>query len=282
MAHKPELLTLRDVRKVYYTVHGPLEAINNVSLEVQRGSFVSIVGPSGCGKSTLLQIVAGLVEATGGEVTLNGSPVNAPPPEAVYVFQQYSKSVYPWKTVLDNVMFGLKYRATSGTRLANAEGRQRCLNMLETMGLQNFAGYFPYQLSGGMQQRVAIARALVCQPEILLMDEPFSAVDALTRTELQDALLRIWAEFAPTVLFVTHDIDEAIYLSERVIVLSRPPSNVSQSIVIDLPRPRHQLDTRERPGYMDCRRRILADIMGKEPQATGTRVHSSVPIASVG
>jgi NitT/TauT family transport system ATP-binding protein len=260
-------LELRNVRKVYQSDHGSLEAIGGVSLDVPAGSFVSVVGPSGCGKSTLLQIVAGLVPATSGQVRLDGAPVQGPPPGAIYVFQQYTKSIYPWKTVLDNVLFGIAYSRFSRERLTRTEIQQRCVAMLERVRLSDFAHYYPYQLSGGMQQRVALARALVCHPQVLLMDEPFSAVDALTRSELQDLVLQLWQELRPTVVFVTHDIEEAIYLSERVVVLTRAPAQLAESVTVELPHPRTQLETREHPLYLEYRRRLLREIMAEAEPA---------------
>jgi NitT/TauT family transport system ATP-binding protein len=268
-------LQLRDVRKVYQSDHGPLEAIGGISADIAPGSFTSVVGPSGCGKSTLLQIMAGLVPATSGQVLLDGTPVAGPPPGAIYVFQQYTKSIYPWKTVLDNVTFGLAHRRTTAPRPSQAEIMRRCGEMLEIVGLQAFARYYPYQLSGGMQQRVAIARALVCQPQVLLMDEPYSAVDALTRTELQDMLLRLWGELRPTIVFVTHDIDEAIYLSEQVVVLTRAPAHISRTVTMTLPAPRNQITTKEHPQYLEYRRLILEDIMAQ------TRPAGAVPAPTV-
>jgi NitT/TauT family transport system ATP-binding protein len=266
-------LRLRHVRKVYESDHGRLEALGGITLDIAPGSFTSVVGPSGCGKSTLLQIMAGLLPSTSGQVLLDDQPVVDPPPAAIYVFQQYTKSIYPWKTVLDNVMFGIAHRRFNGRRLEKAEARRRCLELLELVGLRAFTHYYPYQLSGGMQQRVAIARALVCRPEVLLMDEPFSAVDALTRSELQDQLLQLWSEIRPTVIFVTHDIEEAIYLSEQVVVLTQAPAHISQLVTIELPHPRDQLATKAHPMYHEYRRRILEDITAKTRPAvdlTGT------------
>ncbi len=256
-------LQLRDVRKVYHGDHGSLEALGGISLDVAPGSFTSVVGPSGCGKSTLLQIVAGLVPATDGTVLLDGVPVVEPPPGAIYVFQQYTKSIYPWKTVLANVTFGIAHRRSDGQRLAHAEMQRRCREMLERVRLDEFARYYPYQLSGGMQQRVALARALVCQPQVLLMDEPFSAVDALTRSELQDLVLQLWLELRPTVVFVTHDIEEAIYLSQQVVVLTRAPARIARLVAVDLPDPRTQIATKEHPMYLEYRRLILGEIMAE-------------------
>jgi NitT/TauT family transport system ATP-binding protein len=262
----------RDIKKVYPSLQGDVQAVGGVTFDVTPGSFVSIVGPSGCGKSTLLQIAAGLTSGSSGEVLLNGRRIDGPPREAVYLFQQYTKSVFPWKTVFDNVAFGLRYRQAGGNRPSADEIATRCDQMIDMVGLKRFRNYYPYQLSGGMQQRVAIARALVCQPGLLLMDEPFSAVDALTRADLQDGLLDLWMTLRPTIMFITHDIDEAVYLSERVIVLSHPPSRVSQNIVIDLPYPRDQIETREHPLVMQSRRAILADIKSR-PAATAMEIN---------
>jgi NitT/TauT family transport system ATP-binding protein len=190
-------------------------AIANVTLGVERESLVSIIGPSGCGKSTLLQIIAGLYVPSAGEVRLDGRRVDGPPFEVIYVFQQYTKSIFPWKTVQQNVAFGLENRG----ELDRRQIQERCAEYVRMVSLQGAEDRYPWQLSGGMQQRVAIARALACQPNVLLMDEPFSSVDALTRSELQDLLLRLWADLRLTIVFVTHDIDEAVLLGDRVAIL---------------------------------------------------------------
>lgn len=231
-------------------------ALEEINFEVSRGSFLSIVGPSGCGKSTLLQILAGLIPATSGEVRLKRAPVTQPPREMIYIFQDYSKSIYPWKRVLGNVAFGLRHREARSLR----EVRTECIKYIELMGLRGFEEHYPWQLSGGMQQRVAIARGLICQPDVLLMDEPFSSIDALTRADLQDLVLRLWQELGLTVVFVTHDIEEALYLSTRLIVLSHRPGRVIKDIPVDLPMPRNQLATRELPAYLAFRHEVLETI----------------------
>jgi NitT/TauT family transport system ATP-binding protein len=255
-----EYLCVDHLQRSFQTAAGRVPALGDISLRVEPRSFVSIVGPSGCGKSTLLQIIAGLLPPSGGEVRFKGNPVRQPPREIIYVFQQYTKSIFPWLTILGNVAFGLKHRE----QLPRDELEARCRDYIRLVGLQGFERYYPYQLSGGMQQRVAIARALVCQPEVLLMDEPFSSLDALTRAHLQQLLLRLWAELKITVLFVTHDIEEAIYLSQRVVVLSRSPATVGEDIVIDLPYPRSQISTKEHPRYLEHRHRVLGEILGEE------------------
>jgi NitT/TauT family transport system ATP-binding protein len=232
-----------------------------VSLEVGRGEFVSIVGPSGCGKSTLLGIVAGLLAPTRGSVKLEDRVVSAPVIEMVYLFQQYSKSLFPWRRVRENVALGLEVQARRGTR-SRAEIKALCEEYLGLVGLHDVGHLYPWQLSGGMQQRVAIARALIADPKILLMDEPFSAVDALARNLLQDLVLELWRRLNITILFVTHDIDEAVYLSDRVLTLSKPPVQVLDRIELNLPRPRHPIETRERPDFLRHRRALYARVTG--------------------
>jgi NitT/TauT family transport system ATP-binding protein len=259
MARGP-YIEVRDVRKTY-TGHGrTTAALGGVDLEVARGAFVSIVGPSGCGKSTLLQIMAGLVPASGGEVTLEGRRVAEPPPEIIYVFQQYTRSLFPWKTVERNVAYGLENRGG----LSRSQIAERAQEYIRLVKLEGFERHFPWQLSGGMQQRVAIARALTCRPDVLLMDEPFSSVDALTRVGLQELVLRLWRELGLTVVFVTHDTEEAIYLSTRVVALSKPPATVAIDLAVDLPHPRDQITTRESPRYLEYRHRLLAQLFVEE------------------
>ena len=216
-----------------------VDAIDNVSFNVEKGSFTSIIGPPGCGKSTLLQIVAGLFTPTSGEIRVAGKRVVEPPFEVIYVFQQYTKSIFAWKTVRDNVAFGIENRE----KLNKRQVQERCDQYIKMVDLRGAEDRYPWQLSGGMQQRVAIARALACHPEVLLMDEPFSSVDALTRTGLQDLLLRLWEELGLTIVFVTHDIEEAVYLSQRVVVMSRAPAVIQDDVRIELPSPRRQIET---------------------------------------
>jgi NitT/TauT family transport system ATP-binding protein len=234
-------------------------AVADVSLTIPRGRFVTIVGPSGCGKSTLLKMVAGLLDSTNGEVVFQGERVTAPPFDMIYVFQQYAKSLMPWRTVMENVAFGLETR--EGTTRDRADIKRRCLRQLELVGLDSAADKYPWQLSGGMQQRVAIARALVCEPAVLLMDEPFSALDALTRGSLQDLLLDLWQSQNLTIVFVTHDVEEAIYLSDTVAVLSKSPSTIIDVLDIPLPRPRDQITTKESPEFLEYRRRLYQEVL---------------------
>jgi NitT/TauT family transport system ATP-binding protein len=234
-----------------FATHGRF-AFQNISFAVAQGDFVALIGPSGCGKSTLLHIAAGLSAPTAGTVRLRDEAVSGPRDDMMFVFQQYNKSIFPWLSVLGNVRLGVKYRSSA----SRAEIDDNCRAQLDMVGLGRYADYAPYQLSGGMQQRVAIARALVRRPSILLMDEPFSALDAMMRVELQDLLLRLWRELRLTVLFVTHDLDEALYLAQRVIVLSASPGRVAEVVEVPLEYPRHQVQTRSEPVYLDLRAQL--------------------------
>jgi NitT/TauT family transport system ATP-binding protein len=239
-----------------FSSHGRF-AFEDVSFCVPKAGFTALIGPSGCGKSTLLHIMAGLSAPSAGEVRLHGEKVSAPRSEMMFVFQQYNKSIFPWKTVLENVMLALKYRSGS----SRAELESLCMKQLESVGLARYAHYHPYQLSGGMQQRVAIARALVRRPNVLLMDEPFSAVDAMMRVELQDLLLQLWQELGLTILFVTHDLDEALYLAQRVIVFSASPGRVAETVDVPLAYPRHQVQTRSAAQYLGLRERLYRSMV---------------------
>jgi NitT/TauT family transport system ATP-binding protein len=254
------MLEVRGLRKEFQPLSGPpVVAIGDVSFHVEARQFVSIVGPSGCGKSTLLQCVAGLMRSTAGTVVLNGREVTGPPEGLILLFQEYNKSLMPWRTVLGNVCFGLENKP--GLTRARMESEAR--HYLEMVGLSGFERHHPWELSGGMQQRVAIARALVCKPQVLLMDEPFGSLDALTRIELEDALLRLWELERSTILFVTHDIEEAVYLSDRVYVLSRRPSRMISDTAVDLPRPRNQLASREDSRFIKLRHQTF-ELISKE------------------
>ena len=208
-----------------------LHALLDINLDVERGEFISVVGPSGCGKTTFLRIIAGLEPASSGEVLLDGRAVHGPGGDRGFVFQ--SDSLLPWRTVFANAIIGREVAGQVG-----AAERQRTMELLKLVGLEGFETYHPRQLSGGMRQRVNLARALAIDPEILLMDEPFSSLDAQTREIMQTELMRIWEEGRKTVLFVTHQIDEAVFLSDRVLVFARRPGRLLESVVIELPRPR--------------------------------------------
>ena len=209
------------------------EALKNVGFDVEDGEFVCLLGPSGCGKTTLLRIIAGLETLTTGEITLNGIPITGPDPKRGMVFQQYS--LFPWRTVMDNITFGLEMQG-----IKKIEARIQVEKYIELVGLEQFKNSYPFELSGGMQQRAAIARALANEPEVLLMDEPFGALDAQTRNILQDELLKIWEQKNVTFLFVTHSVDEAVFLSDRVIAMTSRPGRIKEIVDIDLPRPRHR------------------------------------------
>jgi NitT/TauT family transport system ATP-binding protein len=242
------LLEIRNVAKTYGRGAKATQAIADVSFAVDDREFVCVVGPSGCGKTTLLKCVGGLLRPTRGQVLLRGKQVTSPPEEMALVFQEYGRSLMPWASVRNNVLLPLRHK-----RLGRQERKALVEEALEAVGLTRFIDHFPWQLSGGMQQRVAIARALAYQPSILLMDEPFASVDAQTRGDLEDLVLRVREEFAVTILFVTHDIDESVYLSDRVVVLTHAPTEVKEMIDVDLPFPRDQIATKELPEFTHLR-----------------------------
>ncbi|MEW6644924.1 MAG: ABC transporter ATP-binding protein [Pseudomonadota bacterium] len=226
------LIDIAAVSQVYAGRDGtPTWALRDVSLQIGRGEFVCLIGPSGCGKTTLLQLVAGFLPPTRGAVTFRGLPIRAPGPERGVVFQDYA--LFAWMTARQNVEFGLRMR---GQR--RAERRDRAREALARVGLAHAADKYPHELSGGMRQRVAVARALVVEPEVLLMDEPFAAVDAMTRQTLQEDLLRLWRETGVSVIFVTHNIDEAAFLAQRVVVMGAHPGTIKADLTIDAPYPR--------------------------------------------
>jgi len=222
-------LILRNVTRTFDAENGSREALENINLEVKPSEFLCIVGPSGCGKTTLLRMIAGLDYPTSGEIILDGTPVQGPSPDRGMVFQEFS--LFPWRTVLKNVEFGLRIQ---GKR----DIKRTAERYIELVGLKGFEHSFPFQLSGGMKQRVAIARALATEPAILLMDEPFGSVDAQTRNVLQEELLEIWKRTKKTILFVTHSVDEAVYLADRVVVMSLRPGRILEVLSVDIERPR--------------------------------------------
>ncbi|GAB4274102.1 MAG: ABC transporter ATP-binding protein [Deferrisomatales bacterium] len=248
------MLRLADVTKVYRAADGrEVAAVVDLSLRVAEGQFVSIVGTSGCGKTTTLRLIAGLERPTRGAITLDGRPIEGPSRERTVVFQRYT--LFPWRTVLDNVTFGLDV-AGCRPRVERVALARRYLAMVRLAG---FEGAYPHELSGGMQQRVAVARALAANPRVLLMDEPFGALDAQTRISLQGELLRIWEEERKTVLFVTHSIDEAVYLSDRVVVMGNTGGRAAAVVDIRLPRPREPHSELFRQYYAYIRSRLVGD-----------------------
>ena len=246
------ILEVKNLGKVFSTAQGQTQALHDINFKVHRREFVCVIGPSGCGKSTLIRILAGLESHSTGDVLLDGKPVKGPGSDRGMVFQGYS--LFPWLTVKRNVMFGPQM---SGHSYETAQSHAR--EWLALVGLSKFADAYPHQLSGGMRQRVAIARALVNQPRIMLMDEPFGALDAQTRSKMQAHLLDIWKNIDITVLFITHDLDEAIYLADRILVLKAHPGEVQEVIEVPVPRPR-----------------AMAQIGGAEFQATKARLEELI------
>jgi NitT/TauT family transport system ATP-binding protein len=242
------ILDVRGLKKVYQGRNRTVEAVRDLTFSVAPGELACIVGPSGAGKTTLLKCIAGLLDASEGEVVLEGDRVTAPPRGMAVVFQEYGRSLFPWMTVRQNVELPLKEK-----KVPKAERERLVREALDAVGLADDAGAHPFQLSGGMQQRVAIARAVAYEPHMLLMDEPFAAVDAQTRADLEDLVRSLWKRLGVTVLFVTHDIDEAVYLGQRVIVLSMSPTVVLADVPIDLPGERDQLHTRSLPRFGELR-----------------------------
>jgi NitT/TauT family transport system ATP-binding protein len=249
------MLEVRGLGKVYDGRSRRVEAIRELTFTIGAGELVCLVGPSGCGKTTLLRCMAGLLGPTSGEVLLAGRRVTTPPPGMALVFQEYGRSLFPWMSVRDNVELPLRAKGMPRRRRAELVDQA-----LESVGLRGTHAAYPWQLSGGMQQRVAIARAVAYQPQVLLMDEPFAAVDAQTRAELEDLIRDLWHQLGVTILFVTHDIDEAVYLGQRVIVLSASPTVVREQLAVDLPDARDQLGTRADPRFTALRTHVYAQI----------------------
>ncbi len=229
---RPVVFDVQNLSRTFISPQGQsIQALGGVDFKVHRRELITVIGPSGCGKSTLIRIIAGLESASGGQMLLDGQPVTGPGADRGMVFQGYT--LFPWLSVKKNVMFGLESTGRGG-----AAAEREALQWIDMVGLDGFADHYPHQLSGGMKQRVAIARALANKPRILLMDEPFGALDAQTRAEMQDYLLQIWRNVDVTILFITHDLDEAIYLADRVLVLGRNPGHVKEIVEVPVPRPR--------------------------------------------
>ena len=258
------MIEARGLGKVFPGADGPFQALKGVDLQVREREFVSLIGPSGCGKTTVLKIMDGLIPYDEGELLVLGKHVAGPGPDRAVVFQDFS--LLPWLTVEENIGFGLRLRGTKG-----ATRNERVKEYVELVGLQGFERSYPRQLSGGMQQRVGLARALAVEPTILLMDEPFGSLDAQTRNLLQSDLLRIWDVFARTVVFVTHAMDEAVFLSDRVIIMGTRPGHVAEIVDIDLPRPRTE-ETRSDHRFVELSSHIwdvLRTMIGRDT----TRAH---------
>jgi NitT/TauT family transport system ATP-binding protein len=228
----------------------------DLTFAAKEGEFVAVVGPSGCGKTTLLMCIAGLLKIDRGTVEFQGARITAPPPGLAVVFQDYSRSLLPWKSNMENVIFGMKRLEDVGSK----EKRYRAIELLASVGLRGFEQHYPWQVSGGMQQRVAIARALAANSKLLLLDEPLAAVDAQTRADMQDLLLELAARYKQTCVLVTHDVDEAVYVADRAIVLSNRPAHVLEEFIIPLSSSRDQIVTRSDPIFLDIRAKILSQI----------------------
>jgi len=252
------VLSVRQLGKDYAVGRGePKTAVADVSFEVARGEFVCVVGPSGAGKTTLLRCLAGLSSASRGDVLLEGSPIRGASDNIGVVFQDYGRSLFPWMSVARNVALGLRVRGVD-----RAGQRRVVAEMLDLVGLAGVEERYPWQLSGGMQQRVAIARALAYRPELLFMDEPYASVDAQSRAELEDVIQDIHGRLGVTVFFVTHDMDESVYLADRVVVLSRSPAIVRGIVEVGLDRPRTQLATKSSPEFIELRRQVFELVAG--------------------
>ena len=255
------MLKVEHLKKTYGEGDQAVEAIGDIGFEVEEKEFVCVVGPSGCGKTTLLKCMSGLLEPTSGEVHLRDQRVDGPPEQMALVFQEYSRSLYPWMSVRQNVAFPLRRK-----KLGKAEAKEQVEQAVRSVDLEGFLDRYPWELSGGMQQRVAIARALAYQPEILLMDEPFASVDAQTRADLEDLILNVRKEYGVTVVFVTHDIDESVYLGDRIVVLTKSPTTVQELLDVDLPAERDQVETKELPEFARLRAHVYRSIKRKQPE----------------
>ena len=258
MSDRP-VIELADVWKTFDKGGRPVEALQGVSVGIARNEFAAILGPSGCGKSTLLNMVAGFDAPTRGAVRFDGDPVRTPSPRRAVVFQE--PALFPWYTVLDNITFGLKTRGVTP-----AAYRSRVETIVEQVGLRGFESHYPAELSGGMKQRVGIARVLVMEPDVLLMDEPFGSLDAQTRSVMQELLLSVWERHQQTVLFVTHDIEEALLLADSVSVMTARPGRIKKRLAVDLPRPR-ALEVTTSPFFNELKREVLALIREESVKA---------------
>ncbi|MFF3261933.1 ABC transporter ATP-binding protein [Streptomyces sp. NPDC002932] len=254
------LLEVHGIAKSYGSGNTVRQVLGGIHFDVQEREFVTVVGPSGAGKTTLLRCLAGLLAPDSGEVRLAGAPVHAPPEGLALVFQDYSRSLLPWMSVLDNIQLPLRRRGTSP-----AERQAAAQEALSAVGLADAGRLYPWQMSGGMQQRAAIARALACTPRVLVMDEPFASVDAQTRADLEDLTLRLQRQRGMTVVLVTHDMDEAVYLADRVVVLSGAPTTVSEIVPVDLGTEREQLATKLMPAFAELRAHVLGLVRRPAP-----------------
>ena len=252
-------ISIRDVTMDYPTPDGVKHVLDEISYDVTDGHYVSIVGPSGVGKTTLLRLLTGLASPTSGEISVRGKRLNGAPDGLAVVLQDYTRSLMPWLTVEKNIALPLRNQ-----KLGKAEMNERIAASLAEVGLEGNAKAYPWQLSGGMQQRVSIARAIAVRPSILVMDEPFASVDAQTRFDLEDLVLKVRDDFGITTLMVTHDIDEAVYLSDEIVVLYGKPAKVRDVVTVEIPFPRSQIETRNDPRFADLRTHVYAMVRGLE------------------
>ncbi|MDV2476852.1 ABC transporter ATP-binding protein [Rhodococcus zopfii] len=262
--HQEIRLSVDKVKKVYRRDDKEFEAVKSLTFDLHQGEFACLVGPSGSGKTTLLKCIAGLMKPTSGSVVLDGNRVDGPAKGMAVVFQEYGRSLYPWMTVAANIELPLKI-----AKLPKAERRARVDEALHSVGLEQARSSYPWQLSGGMQQRVAIARAVATHPSVLLMDEPFAAVDAQTRADLEDLVRSVWKRHDMTILFVTHDIEESVYLGERVLVLSSSPTVIQDDVKIDLPDERDQLGTRSLARFSELRAHVYEQVQFAKTNKSG-------------
>jgi NitT/TauT family transport system ATP-binding protein len=265
------MLEARSIAKTYGSGPSAVPAIADISFTVGQGELLCIVGPSGCGKTTLLRCLSGLLPVSSGQVFFDGRKIDRTPDNMAVVFQDYSRSLFPWMTVYDNVVFPLRRK-----RLSKARTSELALNSLQAVGLSDAGSRYPWQLSGGMQQRVAIARALAYEPEVLLMDEPFASLDAQTRADLEDLTLRLRQDFGVTIIFVTHDIDEAVFLADRVVALTQRPTAVLEVVDVPLPSPRDQLATKELPEFTQLRSHVYR-LIRRSDDAAAAAVPAGAP-----
>ncbi len=252
MAESNVLMSVHEVAKEFSTPKGVVRALDSVTFDVREHSIVSVVGPSGAGKTTVMRCLAGLLKPTSGQVIFEGKPIQGTPDGVAAVFQDYGRSLLPWLSARGNVMLPLRSKGMN-----RAEASAKADAALATVGLEGRERQHPWQMSGGMQQRVALARALACEPRLLFMDEPFASLDAQTRMDLEDLVRKVHLELDTTILVVTHDIDEAVYLSDKVVVLSPNPTRVLEEVVVDLPRDRDQVATKDTPEFARLRHRVL-------------------------
>jgi NitT/TauT family transport system ATP-binding protein len=266
--NEAHVLEIDGLSKTYGSGAGATRAIADVSFSVEQGELVCVVGPSGCGKTTLLRCISGLLRPSGGAVRVRGTPVVEPPEEMAFVFQDYSRSLLPWMTVRQNVVLPIRRKHGRG------EPARLVQESLRAVDLSGFEDHYPWQLSGGMQQRVALARALAYQPQILLMDEPFASVDAQTRADLEDLVLRVRESYGVTILFVTHDIDESVYLADRIVVLTPRPTVVQEILDVELPLPRDQVETKELPEFGHLRAHVYRSIKRRGEEAARSEVEA--------